>query len=415
MTTRELTTEEAGSAAAIQTAIDSLGRDGGRVVLPAMDLTLDRGIELRSGVVLSGQGEDTTLRKGPGRVYPLSGYHNYGMCDAPLQSTAGLAVGMTVCVLDELRRGFYETFARITWIDGLWVGLDHGIKGDYYADEAPRLTTAHPLVFGHGIADAAVCDLRLEGNRADQEEGIGGCRGGAVYFAASRRIEVTGVRERDFFGEGLGFQMCRDMRIRDCVFDANTGNGLHPGAGSTNCLFESCSSAGNGRSGFFFCVRANHITVRDCTFEGNGLGVSVGTRDCHNVVEACRIVRNRGEGVLFRPECVSPVEVHSVRVADCDIDGNAFEEGEGQVAVHADTHDVVIESNRITGSPGRALPAIYAAPTAREVYCGDNTVSQCEPEVAAETATLAAQRPEITGGYGIAPETAYRHLTQVHI
>ena len=415
MAARELTPDEAGSAAAIQTAIDSLGPDGGRIVLPALDLTLDRGLELRSGVELSGQGEATTLRKGPGRVYPLSGYHNYGMCDAPLQSATGLAVGMTVCVLDELRRGFYETFARITWIDGDWVGLDQGIKGDYYADEAPRLTTAHPLIFGHGITDAAVRDLRLEGSRSDQEEGIGGCRGGAVYFAASRRIEVTGIHERDFFGEGLGFQMCSDMRIRDSVFDDNTGNGLHPGAGSTNCLFENCAGAGNGRSGFFFCVRANHITVTGCAFEGNALGVSVGTRDCHNVVVDCRIVGNRGEGVLFRPEGVSPVEVHSVRISDCEIDANAREEGEAQLALHADVHDIVIEGNRITGHPERALPAVWAAPTARGVYCGDNAVSQCKPEIVAAAESLAAHRPEITGGYGVAPETAFRHLTRVHI
>ena len=231
---------------------------------------------------------------------------------------------MTVCVLDELRRGFYETFARITWIDGDWVGLSQGIKGDYYADETPRLVTAFPLVFGHGIADAALRNVRLEGNRAEQEEGIGGCRGGSVYFAASRRIEVTDVTERDFFGEGLGFQMCRDMRIIDCAFDGNTGNGLHPGAGSTNCLFESCSAAGNGRSGFFFCVRANHITVTGCSFENNVVGVSVGIRDCNNVVDACRVAGNRGDGVLFREDGVAPGEVHSVRVSHCDIKENAW-------------------------------------------------------------------------------------------
>ena len=87
-----------------------------------MGLSLGRGLELHSGVELVGQGEGTILRKGPGRVYPLSGYHNYGMCDVPLVSAAGLAVGMTVSVLDDERLGFYETFARISWIDGHWVG-----------------------------------------------------------------------------------------------------------------------------------------------------------------------------------------------------------------------------------------------------------------------------------------------------
>ena len=74
---------------------------------------------------------------------------------------------------------------------------------------------------------------------------MGGCRGGAVYFARSRAIEISGIRERDYYGEGLSFQLCRDVSIVDCDFDANTGNGLHPGAGSTNCLLEANTSTGN--------------------------------------------------------------------------------------------------------------------------------------------------------------------------
>ena len=306
-----------------------------------------------------------------------------------------------------MRRGFYETFARIDWIDGQWVGLEHGIAADYIAADSPRLTTAYPMIFGHAIAGAAIRDLTLEGNRADQDATMGGCRGGAIYFAGSRDLEVTGVHERDYDGEGLSFQMCRDVVIRDSSFDANAGNGMHPGAGSTNCLFEGCSSAGNGRSGFFFCVRASHITVNECSFESNSIGISVGTRDCHNAIESCRIGRNRAEGVLLRPEGVRPVEVHSVRIAHCEIVGNAFEAGAGQVSIHADAHDIIIEDNRITGS-NRLLPAIHATPTASNIYLAHNTIEECGESVAA--ASLVADRPQITFGYRAAPEAAFRHL-----
>ena len=47
MKTVELTKEQAASARAIQEAIDALGTAGGRVVLPAMELVLDRGLQLR--------------------------------------------------------------------------------------------------------------------------------------------------------------------------------------------------------------------------------------------------------------------------------------------------------------------------------------------------------------------------------
>lgn len=407
---RKLSLEEAGSAASIQVIIDEVAEaGGGKVVLPEMELELDRGLILRSGIELCGQGEGTVLVKGAGEIYPLSGYHNYGMCDVPLQSAAGLEVGMTVSVHDgRSHGGFMETFATISWIDGDWVGLDHGIEMDYSADEEPCLTTVYPLVFGHYIQDAAVRDMRLEGNRAGNAKGMGGCRGGAVYFGNSRGIEITGIRERDFWGEGLSFQMCRDVKILACVFDENTGNGLHPGAGSTNVLFEGCKGEGNGRSGFFFCVRANHITVRDCEFRDNALGVSIGTRDCYNLIEDCRMEGNRGVGVLVR-QTPAPTEVHSCRVQRCAIVGNAADEGRGQVEVTGDAHDLVFVENEIGG--GENNPGVFVEETARDIYLADNEFTACSAEVAAGAVSLAGAAPEIECGYGEWTESIYRHLS----
>ena len=71
MTELKLSGADAATAAAIQKAIDSLGPDGGRVVLPQAEIDLDRGLELRAGVELVGQGRGTVLRKSPCRLYPL--------------------------------------------------------------------------------------------------------------------------------------------------------------------------------------------------------------------------------------------------------------------------------------------------------------------------------------------------------
>ena len=403
---RALTLEEVPDAAAIQTAIDSLP-DGGRIVLPEMELTLDRGLELHSAVELVGQGKATILRKGPGRIYPLSGYHNYGMCDVPLESAEGLAVGMTVSVLDDERLGFYETFARITWIDGNWVGLDHGVEADYLADSRPRLTTAYPMLFGNGVRDVAVRELTLQGNRQLQDAAMGPCRGSAIYFAKSQGLEITGVRESDYLGEGIGFQMCRDVIIRDCAVSGNTGNGLHPGAGSTNCLIEQCSSTGNYKSGFFFCVRANRVTVRDCRFEDNGDGVSIGIRDCHNLIESCAIAGNRGAGVLVR-DAPKPVEVHSCQITRCEIADNGRVDGSAQVVIPAAAHDLLFCGNRISG--GGRTAGIEAASGSRGLYLEGNVFADCAVDVAAEDESLVAKAPIIARGYGEYGERAFRHL-----
>lgn len=406
----ELTVEDAADAAAIQAAIDQVAaQGGGQVALPEMDVTLDRGLELRSGVELSGQGDRTVLHKGPGRVYPLTGYHNYGMCDVPLQTVAGLEVGMTVSVEDNLRAGFYGTFARITWIDGRWVGLDHGIEADYAADEAPHLATVFPLVFGHGIRSAAVRDLTLDGRQADQAKPMNGCRGAAVYFAASRDIEISGVRVWDYHGEGIGYQLCRDVRVLDSVVNGVSGNGIHPGAGSTNCLIRGCTAAGNSGSGFFFCVRANHITVADCRFDNNDSGVSVGARDCHNLIEDCDIRENRGPGVLLRPE-LEPVAVHNCAVRNCTLAANAAEHGDGQIVVLADAHDVAVTGNRIQGTPSRSGPGVSAAPGTARLHVAGNTFVDCRPEITAPDGALVQVPTTAECGYGTASDTTFRHL-----
>ncbi len=406
MIERKLTAREAKSAAQIQQALDALAPAGGRLVLPELELELDRGLRLHSNTELVGQGEKTVLRKGPGRVFPLSGYHNYGMADVPLKSAAGLEKGMTVSIHDNRTHGgFYETFATIVWIEGDWVGLDHGVEADYSGTEQPCLTTVYPLVFGHHKHHAAQRNLRLEGNRARHDKGMGGCRGGAVYFGNCADLEISGVRERDYFGEGLSFQMCRDVRILDCRFDENTGNGLHPGAGSTNALFADCAGEGNGRSGFFFCVRANHITVRECAFRGNRVGISIGTRDCHNLVESCMVEENAGAGVLVRPE-QRPVEVHSCAIRKCRIRGNARREGQGQVEVQGEAHDLVLAENQIAGTKA----GVWVADTARDLYLEGNRIAGCHPEVVAGPLGLAYRVPQIECGYGTAQEAAFRHL-----
>jgi hypothetical protein len=409
----QLTREEATSASAIQGAIDSLGEAGGRVVLPAVDLVLDRGLQLRSNVELVGQGETTILRKAPGRAYPLAGYHNYGMYDVPLEYTDGLEPGMTVAVRDKVHGGFFETFARITWIDGNWVGLDCGLHSDYSANQEPVLLTSYPLIYGLGVENVAVRDLCLDGNREEQPAGIGACRGAAVYLLRSHGFQVTDVVESGFAGEGLGFQMCSHGTIRRCNFGRNTGNGYHPGAGSTAVLFEDCVAEENGRAGFYFCVRANHVTVRNCTFSGNvACGISVGTRDCYNRIEGCRIVGNDGPGILIRPTD-RPVEVHSCHISGCQVEGNVRQSGRGQIDILGEAHDLAFTNNDIVGLlPDRERAGIYVGPSAQAIWLRDNRFERCFLDVIADPAALAKDTVPFGCGVDAVQEHHFRHLFQ---
>ena len=62
----EIELTDADSAAKIQAAIDALPPEGGTVVLPELDIEIDRAIEVQSGVTLRGQGASTILRASSG-------------------------------------------------------------------------------------------------------------------------------------------------------------------------------------------------------------------------------------------------------------------------------------------------------------------------------------------------------------
>lgn len=405
-----LTPAQVTSASGIQTAIDSLGKAGGRVTLPEMELTLDRGIALPSNVELVGQGTKTLLRKAPGSIYPLSGYHNYGMLDVPLMTSDGLEPGMTVTIRDDRHGGFFETFARITWVEGTWVGIDTGLHSDYEAELHPFLLTAFPLIYALEAEHIAVRNLTLDGNRGEQPAGIGACRGAAVYFLKSRHIEVEGVQETDFMGEGLGFQMCSHVTIRNCNFAGNSGNGYHPGAGSTGVLFDNCVGTANDAAGFFFCVRANHITVTGCTFNENvRCGISVGTRDSYNLIENCQIKANAGPGILFR-QAVRPVEVQACRVTGCHISGNGMQSGHGQIDVLGDAHDLVFSHNNIEGPPEKSRAGIYLSPATEQIWLQENEIHGCFPAVVGREGNFASSPPPMSCGLNAAEDVHFRHL-----
>ena len=217
---------------------------------------------------------------------------------------------------------------------------------------------------------------------------------------------MSGVRESDFNGEGLSFQMCSRMIIRDSVFDGNCGNGLHPGAGSTGVLFENCQGKRNGKSGFFFCVRANHVTVRHCAFSDNEIvGVSIGSRDCYNLIEDCDISNNASSGIYVRQGAV-PIEVHSCVIRDCRVRGNAHDTREAQIDIFGASHDLVIERNVIDGLGETS--GIATADGTANIFLAQNEIANCAPKTAVDGFTTT--HPSFECGCESTKTTHSRHL-----
>lgn len=408
MITKELKRSQCRSAAQLQKTIDSLKGKKVKFLLPEIELELDRSLILYSNMELAGQGEKTILRKGPGARYPLSGYHNYGMADIPLLTTKGLSKGMTVAIQDKHRGGFWGTFAKITWVKDKWIGLDRGIESDYANEYNPVMTLNYPLIFSENSENITIRDIHLDGNLKKNKDFMNGCRGGAIFFIRSKNMTVENVNEYNYNGEGLSFQMCYQVYIKNCQFNNNTGNGLHPGAGSTRVLFEKCTATNNHKNGFFFCVRANHITVKGCNFLNNHLsGVSIGTRDCHNIIENCYFKGNMTNAIDFR-HAPLPIEVHNIIIQKNTFSKSPSVQAKNHIHIQSHAHQVIIEDNRYE-SLGKNKFDIVCDQDTRKIFIGK--IEKENTCIKASAKSITKTKPAIKAGLKQAKRNDSLHLT----
>jgi len=61
------------------------------------------------------------------------------------------------------------------------------------------------------------------------------------------------VTVRNYNGDGISFQQCKDIVIDRCRCLENTGHGLHPGSGSVGAVIQNTTCRGNGMDGIYYC------------------------------------------------------------------------------------------------------------------------------------------------------------------
>jgi hypothetical protein len=143
--------------------------------------------------------------------------------------------------------------------------------------------------------------------------------------------------------------------------------------------------------------------------DNEGPGISVGTRDSHNLIEASVMIGNGGPGLLFR-ETHRPVEAHDVMVRGCRIQENAGMRGSGQIVILGDSHDLGFEGNVIRGHPDRETAGFYINPSARDLWLSDNAILDCSPAVVGDPGAFITRNPVVHAGVeGVRP-AHFRHL-----
>lgn len=396
--------------AAIQSAIDAAGRQGGGTVrLEAGEYLLEDSLRLRSNVALIGAGDGTRLRCIPERASALAADLGYGHYDITLAEPEEFRVGMGVIIHDDRAGGFYDTAATLTWRDGATFGISRMLNHDYGRAYNGAVYTSFPPVCAAAISGALLADLVIDGSGPEGRRIANGCRGGGVFLIGAEHVTLRRLTVCEVFGEGVSFQQCRHVLIEDCRLLRNAGNGLHPGSGSVGAVMRRCRCEDNGAGGIFFCLRAAYSLVEDCALIANRQdGITIGQRDTHNAVRGCAIRDNGAAGITLRA-CDRVMAAHATRIEDNVFANNGRTAPAADMLVESPAQQVYIARNRFLRDahlPPSAAVRITAdgAQVALQANTADgNFVEAAIPE------GVGATEPPAAGPEAM-PPNADRHL-----
>jgi hypothetical protein len=267
--------------------------------------------------------------------------------------------------------GFYTTVATIIGIDGERLFLDRMLNHDYGPGAKALAVSAFSLIEADQVADVAIENLILDGNRAEETFTLNGCRGAGLFIYQSRRIAVRKVEIREYRGDALSFQQNIDVSVEDCHLHRNTGGGIHPGSGSVRYLLQNNRIHDNGACGIFYCLRTTHSICRNNWIENNGeVGISIGERDTDHLIAGNTIRGQGGAGISFR----LPTRRSGDRVCllGNTLQGNCCREGSAEIEISANLHWIHLLGNTIVPN---GKPAICIGEGCTDIYIGGNTVT----------------------------------------
>ena len=406
-----------GTGREIQAAIDrAAAQGGGEVRIPAGIYDMEDSLHLRSQEKVKGEGERTVLRKLPSVTSRLSADLGYGHYDVSLAEPDKFHVGMGVHIHDDRSGGFYDTVASLTWREGDRFGLSRMLNHDYSRRSNAVVTSIFPVISGCHVEDAAVEDLAVDGNKG-QNAHLNGCRGGGVFLLQAHNVSLKRLHVKDYNGDGISFQQCRNTVVEDCALEGMSGLGLHPGSGSVAAILRGNVCRNNGSDGIFYCLRVSFSLCEKNTIENNGgYGISIGGRDTDHWVRGNTIRNNAKAGIFFREGDLAMAGSRN-RIEENLIERNCRKGGSAEIEIQGEARDVHVLKNTIrpVARQGKPVSGILVGPKADRIVVFDNRtegdkvtlVENRAPDSAVTTQPPAKPLPV---GPEAAPKTGAAHL-----
>ncbi len=310
----------------IQDAIDALPPQGGEVVLPAGKFLVRKGLVLRSGVCLRGQGEKTQLAQAEPLVQTkLTEPIREGDTTLTVEDASRFAPGMEICVSPyrgqmitffnpvngdsrELCKPYLRIFVEA--VKDNQITISSPLPAHMKTIEAGNIVANFfPIFYAMKATDMEIRDLEIAGGMVDPDAPKedfplnGDYAASAITFYYVDRTKICRVTIRGWMGDGFSLQGGNNNMLTECQARNMIGHetkGFHPGSVQNECIISRCLADHCQGPGIFFCREVKFSVIGNSILTNNGEMIG-GFSDFYDVNNVCN--RNYGEnnkrGVWF--------------------------------------------------------------------------------------------------------------------
>jgi hypothetical protein len=360
----------------LQAAVDYVARLGGGTVrvLPGT-YRLRNAVYLQSRVRIQGSGADSILIKEPSATTKLAADSDWYDQEITLPDARGFRVGDGVCLRARNPHNGGSNVFKCTLVarSGKRFKLDRALRENFWLRGDPTASTLFPIFSGDHIADVAIENITLDGNKKNNAN-LDGNYAGCIFLQDCNRITMRQVTARNYNGDGISWQICHDVRVENSHSHGHTGLGLHPGSGSQRPVMRGNRLERND-IGLFFCWGVKFGLAEKNKIEDNrSYGISIGHRDTDNLIRENEVLRSGKVGVLFRAERGKAFAPHRNRLEKNRICDSGPDKGIG-VDIQGETEAVSITGNEIreTRKPLARIGVQIGAKT-RDLKLADNKI-----------------------------------------
>lgn len=347
--------------------------------------TCKNSIFLKSGIELSGEGNETILRRSPLVESPVTKsvdhYERIIRVKSPGLFPPGCGIRITGSCLSKKKIS-----ARVTVIarNGHDLLIDSPYLGEsFWLEEGPvTASTLVPVICGANVNNLSIQNIQIDGNiQFESMDYAAATAGDGIGLKNCHQVNIGNIYSHHNSADGIGFEICNDVTVANCLLE-NNNLPLHAGSGSLRMNVRN-NKIINNHFGFYFCWGIQQGVLEDNEMRGNSTyGISVGFHDSHNIIRRNRVIANKEVGVIFR-DAHHPSQSPCDDRVDCNlIENNGPKNGALGIKICAEADDIRISGNKIRETRGgKGTTGIMIEKTVHNVRLERNRISGFEKDV----------------------------------